>query len=162
MDKVTGTKWVDLWMDQTSYEADEYPFDMPAVFIEFNTENITTVGKRVQDMNCMVTFYVAQDCLADSQHGSPNQPSALAFTEKLRLLHQALQGEAGAHFSAPDRVALRKEPSAGYLLVYSQTYTMIIRDYTGMKTYPNKITDPALDVQQGTRPASGAGLFTID
>lgn len=162
-DGMPEIKWVDLWTEQTSYEAEEYPFGLPAVFIEFDTTDITTLGKGVQDMNCVVTFYLVYDTLEDSYQGSFNQDGALAFMTLCTKLNQLLHGKAGIHFSSPTRISLGKEPAPHYMLNYRQQYTMIIRDYTAMKDYPNKVTDPALKVDKGTRPSSNNDkLFNID
>lgn len=126
---------VDLWHEQTNYEAEEYPYPMHSVFFEFNTDNIKTIGNNVQDINAIITVYHVFDTLSDTYDQSENQSTALEFGKVIRKIHKTLQGVSGNNFSSLDRTGLGRHPSKEYLLVYKQTYACQIIDYSGQKEY---------------------------
>ncbi len=123
-------KHIDLYHNQLAYEKEEYPFPESSLFIEFNTTSIDTIGIKAQDMNMQIRFIYAFDTLSDTFNGSDNQEIALSFGSVIRKLHSLLQSKSGNNFSSLNRIALLKEPSPEGVIVYAQTYSCIIRDYS--------------------------------
>lgn len=125
-------KHIDLWHEQIDYEENEYPWPAESVFIEFAMNNISTTGLKVQDLDCVITFFYVFDTLSDTYHKSSNQETAIAFGTGLKRLHRLLQGTTKDNFSSLDRVAFRRVPAPQYLMVYAQSYRCIIRDESAM------------------------------
>ena len=162
LNEITEIKWVDLWNEQTSFEEQEYPFGMPAVFLDFNGDDINTVGKGVQHINFEVGVHLAFATLADSHAGSINQNSSLEFISLLKKVHALLQAKHGEHFSSMNRINLKRVPTANDAVIqYVQTYTTKVVDYDGMKKPDGSVTDPALQIEKGTKPASSGGLYDV-
>lgn len=124
-------KWVDMWTGQVNFLSEEYPFPSPAVFLAFRTEDIESLGGGVQDINCLVDFYLFYESMADSHHGSPSMDSALIFGKLLREIHQLFHGKSGESYSAMDRKGFRPIETGGSGILYQVTYATIIRDYSG-------------------------------
>jgi hypothetical protein len=153
---ITEIEHIDLDHDQLLFESKEYPFPESSLFIQFNTDNIQTIGLNVQDINAQIKFTYAFDTLSDTFNGSENQSTALAFGSVIRKLHALLQNLYGANFSSLDRISLRKESAPEGCIAYSQTYNCIIRDYSGMvETTTGDLQDAniTLDLGKGAAPS---------
>lgn len=124
---------IDLWMDQIQHIEEEYPFPPHSVFINFNAEEVKTVGRNAQEMDMRIDIIYSCDTLADTFDGSETQDIALEFIAICKKLHNKLQSRSGTNFSSLDRVGFRRLPSAPYLLVMVQTYSSVIMDYSGVK-----------------------------
>lgn len=150
--------WVDMWHNQTDFldENLELPFPMPAVFIDFDADEISTLPGGVQDIEGTITFYLAVDCLADTYQGSVNQESALEFTRLMGKLHKAMQGSEGEHYSDLNRTGFVSVESGGNPIVKGQSFYVLIRDYSAVKEPGASVVDPKLDVQNGQKPARPA------
>lgn len=156
-EKVPDIKWIDLWMEQTSHEEDEYPFPTPAVFLDFSANNIDELGDNVQLMHMQVTVLVAMETLADSYQGAQKQGNALKFGELCRKVHQALHGTAGVHFGPMTRVAMRKEVAPPYVQLYSQTYATEIMDTSTAPVFVQDIVGAdRQELERGVPPPAPA------
>lgn len=164
--KVPEIKHIDMDHDQLMFEQEEYPFPETALFMDFSTESIQTVGLKVQNMNMQVKFTLAFDTLSDTFHHSDNQAISLAFGGILRKLHKLLQGKSGTHFSSLDRIGLRRAPAPEACIAYSQIYTCIIVDYAAMDetTEGDMLTaNIKMDLRKGEPPAgTDMKLFEIN
>lgn len=160
--KVTACKWVDLWAEQPYFEAEEYPFPSPAVFIEFNASSIEDLPGGAQKIIAAVTFYSFFETTADTHKGSINQDSALAFGSYNDAIHAALHGISGTTFGTMNRVGFKKEPSPAYAHLYSQTYNTIIMDNNGIKIYDTQVI-PGYTLTPGNPPdADDSPLFNFN
>lgn len=158
--KMPGVKHIDLWNDQTSFERDEYPFGMPAVFLDYNSDTINTVGKKVQYIDFEVGVHLAVDTMADTYRGSYNKNTGIKFMDMLDELHSFLQGTTGVYFSSMNRISIKRWPTSNAgVIQYVQTYKCTIADYNGMKKPSGTITDPALVIEKGEPPVVGEELY---
>lgn len=121
----------DLWYDQLMEE--DYPYPEKCLFIEFNMDNIDSLGKNVQDLMTQISFIYAFDTLSDTYDQSVNQAIALEFGKTNRKIHSLLQSRSGKNFSALNRISIKREPSPQRCIAYRQTYTCIIRDYSALE-----------------------------
>ena len=149
-------KWCDLWEEQPYSTSEEYPVPYPAVYLEFNTNEIdeTGDGGELDDFNITVHLYYCD--IADSYQGSWNQADALSFAALMKAIHRLLQGRKGNHHSRLSRVAMGKEatPHAGGRLHF-QTYRCIISDNTAVKKYETDLgEDREVTIGREGRPSS--------
>lgn len=148
---IAEVKWVDLWANQTEEFEMEFPFPMPAVFIELNSDNIESIGVLAQDINAFVTFHVAYETMAESYSGSYNQTTALAFFDILDNIHKTFHGKHGVNFGRMNRVAVQAEQAGTNIIQYAISFSTIIRDYTAVKEY-NETELQGVAVEQGQEP----------
>lgn len=133
---VTEIKHIDLWNDQTNNREEEFIIPHHSLFIDINADEITTLGKNVQEMKCMVTFYHVFNTLSDTFDGSTNQAIAFEFMPVNQKLHKCLQGLSGTNFSPLDRKTNKRvHHPDGYLMIREQAYECLITDYSAWKDY---------------------------
>lgn len=160
--KVTEIKHIDLWFEQLNNLGDEYPFPNHSLFIDINADEITTLAKNVQEMNCIISFYHMFNTLSDTFEGSTNQNTALEFMGVNKKLHSNLQGVSGLNFSPLDRITNRRFPlPEGWLIVRVQEYRCLITDYSAWKEYTEH-TVTAIGLDNSQAPPAGEGLYIID
>lgn len=154
-EQVPEVQWVDLWMEQTSTEEEEYPFPTPAMFLQFDANAIDEIGENEQVLNMNVTVLLAVDTLSDTYAGSANQADALHFGSLMRQIHLALHGKTGAKFGRLTRVGLRKEAAPPYVQLYSQVYaTVLVDDSTAPKYQDYVLTADRQKLVRGTAAAN--------
>src|SRR5436190_9722709 len=90
-------KFIDIWNEQTEYKGEdgedvEYPFDLPALFIDFDIPTAEPVGIFMDDLNVIITFYTAFETYADTHYGSTNINQAVEDLESMVKIHELLQG----------------------------------------------------------------------
>lgn len=128
-------KHVDLYNEQPYYEEKEYPYPQPAIFLDFASEGIESVGKLNQVVTFRMGVILQAETLADSHKGSGNQANALAFATKLKEIHALLQGSEGSHYAECQRVAIsRMEAPRAYTQLWRQDYTISVTDTAAMPT----------------------------
>lgn len=128
-------KHVDLYNEQPYYEEKEYPYAQPAVFLDFASENIESVGKLNQQVTFRMGVILQAETLADSHKGSSNQANAIAFATKLKQIHALLQGSEGSHYAECNRIAIsRMEAPRAYTQLWRQDYTITVTDTAAMAT----------------------------
>lgn len=126
-------KHVDLYNEQPYYEEEEYPYPAPAVFLDFASEGIESVGKLNQQITFRMGVILQAETLADSHNGSANQANAIAFATKLKQIHALLQGSEGSHYAECNRVAIsRMEAPRAYTQLWRQDYTITVTDTAAM------------------------------
>jgi len=152
-DNVPAIQFIDLWAEQTDFPEDEYPFPLPAVFLEFNAQKIDDLGENVQDLTTEVKVYLLFIPTGDTHQSGKGNGDLSAFGALLRDLYKLLQGTAGDNFSQLSRVAMAREKAAPFEWCYSQTFSGLIRDYAACKTFEEE--DPGdLSVEKGGIPAT--------
>ncbi len=161
---VPEIKHIDLWYNQLNYEMEEYPYPESTLFIEFNTDNIQSIGNNAQDMFTRIRFIYCFDTLSDTFDGSENQAVALAFGNIIRKLHHILQNKSGDNFSSLDRISLTKVDAPQHCIAYSQTYNCIIRDYSGVLESTEVDLTATVNVSTGASPSTqdDEPLFKIE
>ncbi len=154
--------WVDLWSGQTDVPWEQFPFPIPSVFIGFSTENITDMGDKSQQLLMNVTFYSVYQTYGETFEGGFNREHALGFGKELMKLHQLMHCKSGKHFSDLTRTAIRQRPAAvASLIVYEQTYSCIIVDYSANpKLVPIEITFAKPEVLPSATPP--VPFYTLD
>jgi len=162
--KVPLCKHIDLWYDQTNQFEQEYPFASPAVFLEFESNEITDKGDNGQLIDMSIRVYAFWETTADSYEGSDHQLDGLEFANYIKSVHVALQNLCGVHFSPLNRTALRKEPSPAYAHLWSQTYNTIITDNSSALPRQTQLlnADQLTTVKAPTVPVEYSKLFDIN
>lgn len=127
-------KWVDYWYDQTEMKGDdddqdaELPFDLPACWLDFDVPAVTKIGLWGDEMQTMITFYVAFETMADTQIGSSSQDLGTLILEYLSLMHEQLEGYANEACGSLSRLSVRRFKTRSNLIVYQMQYSTILRD----------------------------------
>jgi hypothetical protein len=135
-------KWVDLWEEQPYSTEEEYPVPAPAVYLEFNTNEMMDKGDLGQICDYTITAHLYYIDIADTHQGSWNQGDALKFGELMVSIHRLLHGRVGTHHSAMTRVDQQKEPTphpGGK--VHLQAYQCLISDNTAVKGFESDLGD---------------------
>lgn len=70
-------KHFDLWNEQVEFIEDESPFEMPAVFIEFQTINWGDTMQNIQRGQCPIRLHVVTEWKGSECEGSLYQDKAL-------------------------------------------------------------------------------------
>jgi hypothetical protein len=154
-------KHVDLWQEQTEFKGDderdddELPFDCPALFIDFDVPNVSSNGLYTDELDTLVTFYVAFDSLEDTHIGSPGQDTATLFLEYLCLIHELIQGYANSNSGIMNRVGgTGRYRSRSNLMIYRMPYQTLLRDGTATaKRKPLETVTVDLEPKFTKRPA---------
>lgn len=76
-------KHFDLWNEQVDFIEDETPFEMPAVFIEFQTINWTDTMQNIQRAQFPIRLHVVTEWKGGTNDGSLYQEKSL---ERLNLV----------------------------------------------------------------------------
>jgi hypothetical protein len=107
--QITKPLWIDLWNNHLANLRDDYPIPFPAIFINFEEVQwrpATANGGQLGD--AIIAIHVCWENYADSYHnltgGSTNQSTALAMFDFVENVHLAMQGYAGTHFTALQRI----------------------------------------------------------
>ena len=128
-------KYLDLWAEQTNDPSEQYPFPIPAAFIEISTPKIDDLGQNIQDLEAHVKVYLLYIPVYDT-HREDNTYDLDVFGELLKKINVALQGISGQNFSTTTRIAgPSREHAQPYEWLYSQTFKTIIRDYSACRKY---------------------------
>ena len=96
-------KYVDLWNHNVDFLDQEQPLERPAVFVEF-----TPIQWEVVKPGCeyrakpLVTLHVVTDWKGDASAGSELEDETLSVLDYSEIIHRALQGLEGEHFSRFD------------------------------------------------------------
>lgn len=149
--KVPSIKFIDLWAEQTDFDGEEYPFPLPAAFLDIYTSNIDDLGENVQDLNTKVKIYLLYVPTGDTHQNGSGTGDLHAFGSLLRDIYKLFQGTSGENFSQMTREALGREKAAPFEWCYSQTFSCIIRDYAAVKEFADQ-TLGDLNVLKGGVP----------
>lgn len=132
---ISGIKHVDFYNEQPYYEEEEYPYPLPAIFLDWSSSNIETFGKHSQNLNMNVQVILQTATLADSHKGSDNKANAINFAALLTEVHKVLQGSEGDNHSETNRISLsRLEAPRAYVQLWQQTYSLSVADNSAIPT----------------------------
>lgn len=160
--KVPEIKHVDLYHQQEMLIDDDgnwIPFQCPAVFLEF-TFTPEDIGERRQLLNMEVTVRLAYETLSDSNKGSMGQARALKFIELMRKINEALHCAEGDDFGPMSRTGQAKHEAPPYMIMWSQTYSTIILDYSATQRY-EEMEDVPLEIEEGGGPAPAPSELVV-
>lgn len=152
--KVPEIQHVDLYHGQEQLIDDDgnwIPFKCPAVFLEF-TFTPEDIGERRQLLNAEITVRLAYETLSDSNKGSMGQERALKFIALMRKINEALHCAEGDDFGPMSRTGQNKHEAPPYMIMWSQTYSTVILDYSATQRY-GELEDVPLEIEQGGGPA---------
>ncbi|HRY33412.1 MAG TPA: hypothetical protein P5531_10640 [Bacteroidales bacterium] len=135
IENIPEIKFVDLWAQQVDSPENEYPFPVPAAFIEVNSDKIDDLAVNAQAMNMEIRIYLLFIPSEASHEGATGHVDISKFGEILRKIYRLLQGKAGDNFGQCTRIALTREQAPPYEWLYSQTFTTMILDYSAQKAY---------------------------
>ncbi len=96
-------KYVDLWNHNVEFIDEEQPWERPAVFVEFTPIVWETIKPgREYRSKPVVNLHIVTDWAGDASASSELQDDALAVLDYSGIIHKALQGLEGEHFSRFD------------------------------------------------------------
>lgn len=120
--------WADLWYEQTDFPEIADGIDYPAVFFEFASGDIKTLGLLEQDVNLLTDIYVAVDNLQDTAINSPEHPEALHYLELCARVHELLQAYDHPSCGNLNRIGFARYNSRTNVIVYRLTYSSQVAD----------------------------------
>lgn len=130
----TDIKHVDLYYGQDLDEKGQVkvtePANLPAVYIEFGDIPTFTIGRKVQQGEGTITFYLLSSTKLKTSSPTPEVQRNLALDhlERLNQLHYRLQGFNGTCFTSLDRINLSSYQYAGHVIRHSMTYRCRFED----------------------------------
>ena len=95
---VPDVRYIDLWHEQIDNLEGEHLFPTPAVFIGFNTLDISDIGILAQDIDLQIDLYVFWETFSDTYNEAVMQEDALNYLNLLTVLGMMLHGKSGTHF----------------------------------------------------------------
>lgn len=131
--EVPDVRYIDLWHEQTDNLEEESMFPTPAVFIGFNTLDISDIGILAQDIDLQIDLYVFWETYSDTYNEAVMQEDALNYLNLLTLLGMMLHGKSGKHFGTLRRTHVGRVESGGTGNLYRISFECKIRDYTTME-----------------------------
>lgn len=154
---VPDVKYADMWNDQPYHEREEYPFPVPAVYIDFELVDIADKGDKGQLITFDIIVIAHHEDIADTHTASTNRVAAFEWAALLVKLHRALHGHHSEHYSKLTRVGIRRMDSArpGQRL-YGQVYRTVISDDTAIVEHKANIDETEWSVEHGITPAAPA------
>jgi len=120
--KVPEIKHVDLWSEQVSFLQDEHPFNAPAVFFAYGSNNMDDLGIKVQKVNLQVDVYLYFETFADTARGAKRQAKGLSFLELLSKINACFHGVNGNYFMEMRRNGFAPVDTGTANLLYVQRY----------------------------------------
>lgn len=159
-DSEPAFKFIDLWNGQTEHvgddgTADNDPFDMPALFMEFDVDKISTIGVYQVDLDVTITLYVAFESMEDTDIEAPNKDKSLQFLELLSLLHENIQGYTSDQSGSLYVQSMRRYKTKSNFIVYMITYTTTLRDTSAYSKRRDTVTTPVnpdISIEINKRP----------
>ncbi|MFD2787956.1 hypothetical protein [Hymenobacter rubripertinctus] len=136
--------WVDLWYEQTEYPELAEAIDYPALFFDFGSDDLNTVGLKEQDVRLITNLYVAVSTLQDTNLESVERNEALHYFELCARVHELLQGYAHPAVGNLDRIGFSPVSTNTNLIVYRLTYASRIFDISPLvkREGPNPGPEP--------------------
>ena len=123
---VPDVRYIDLWHEQIDNLEGEHLFPTPAVFIGFNTLDIS-------DIDLQIDLYVFWESFSDTYNEAIMQEDALNYLNLLTVLGMMLHGKSGTHFGTLRRTHVGRVDSGGAGNLYRISFECKIRDYTTME-----------------------------
>jgi|GEM_PF-1431660 len=159
-DGLPNLQHFDLWAEQTEYlqEGENMPFNLPAAFFEFNTDEIQNLGALSRNFPFVVNVYVADFSLAESFDGSHDQPSALNYLRLVGAVAALLHG-ADVGSGTLSSLAIRRYATGTNLWIYVLSYTVEVIDHSSADVHrPLNEDDASLTIEKGEPepPAPGS------
>lgn len=138
--------WVDLWYEQTEYPELAEAIDYPALFFDFGSDELTTVGLQEQDVRLITNLYVAVSTLQDTHLEAVERgEGGLHYFELCARVHELLQGYAHPAVGNLDRIGFAPVSTTTNLIVYRLTYASRLFDISPLLRLegPNPGPEPA-------------------
>lgn len=130
----TDIKYVDLYygqdLDERGNINSKLPFNLPAVFVEFGDIPTATIGRKVQQGDGTITFYLISSTKlpTDSTREVTRRNMAFDHLDRLNQLHYRLQGFNGTCFTSLDRINMSPWQYYGHVIRHSMTYRCRFED----------------------------------
>lgn len=127
-------RFIDIWSEQPFAPEENYPFSLPAAFIEMNAPVIEDLGNNNQILYAEIRIYLLVVPARTTHHNSTDHQELLEYGAILRKIYQVLQGVAGTSFGPCTRISLTHEKELPYEWLYSQTFKTTIVDSSAAGT----------------------------
>lgn len=143
--------WADMWYEQTEYPDLAEAIDYPAVFFDFASDDIKTIGQLEQDVALLTDIYVAVDTIQDTAIGSPETPGGLHFLELCARMQEKLQAYDHPSCGNLTRIGFSRFSTRTNLIVYRLTYRSQVVDTSATDTRRNLVVAAPGAVMMGDR-----------
>ena len=134
-DNVPAIKWIDLWNSQVYKLEGEHPFPAPAVFLALRSNDMKSMGVKVQNVQIQLDVFLFYETFADTYKGSWNQDEALSFLDNIDLINKVLHGSNGNGYTNMERVSFSPVDTGGAGNLYSITYQCSSIDYSAAEVF---------------------------
>jgi hypothetical protein len=126
----------DLWSEQTEFleQGENLPFLLPAVFIEFSTDEIENIGNLSRNFPFLINIYVADFSIAEAFDGSHDQGLALNYLKMIGHIDALLHG-ADIGSGTLNSFAIRRYKTSTNLWIYILSYTTEIVDESAAQVH---------------------------
>jgi hypothetical protein len=153
---------VDLWYEQTEFPELADGIDYPALFFDFTSSDISTIGLFEQDVDLVTNIYVASDSLDDTHLEAAERGDGLHYLELCARVHELLEGYAHPNCGNLTRIGFAGVSTRTNLLVYRLTYASVVRDHSAMEkrrdtvpgevelAFPAKTDAPTIFIEDNT------------
>lgn len=119
-------KHVDLWNHNVEFLDEEQPWERPAVFVEFTPIVWETIKPgREYRSKPIVNLHIVTDWAGDSSAGSELEDESLKVLDYSGIIHKALHGLEGEHFSRFDLVETHTNHNHEELLESIEVYKCV-------------------------------------
>ncbi len=143
--------WADLWYEQTEFPDLAEAIDYPAVFFDFASDDIKTLGQLEQDISLLTDLYVAVDTLQDTAIGSPETPGGLHFLELCARVQEKLQAYDHPSCGNLTRIGFSRFSARTNVIVYRLTYRSQVVDTSATDVRRNRVPPPPGALTMGDR-----------
>lgn len=120
--------WQDLWYGQTDFPELAEAIEYPAVFYEFQSDNIESLGVSSKTVDLICSLYVAYNTFLDTNNQSLEQNEGLAFMRLLGDIDEVLEGQNIGDIGVVRQVAFTPYNTRTNVIVYRIDYAITFID----------------------------------
>jgi hypothetical protein len=125
-------KFIDLWNEQPNFPEMAEGYDYPALFVEYNANNLADLGKLSQEVKLQCSLYLCHVNYDDSFHQASAQEQALEYLHMLGRLHELLHGYSHPLTGTLRRVGMGKVGVQTNVIVYRLDFESSLIDDSGL------------------------------
>jgi len=136
----------DVWNNNIRYIADELPFALPAVFLQFQPIQWEQRSKGVRAADVGLTLHIITANRAPSSNKVGHETQALAFFDLLDAINANLYGLKSDFFRNLVSTSSATDHDHDELIDSQETYTVQLTDKSAVKVLPTVTATPVVSV----------------
>jgi len=124
-----GIRHFDLWDNQFENTSETFPYPLPAVYLEVESEDVTPLGDKVLLVNSILRLHIGCKDYRSTKIGTKvtTGKGVLLLAAKIT---EHLHGWNSGRFGTLTQTDRRTVPGDGYLYRAEQVYEVSYKDYT--------------------------------